>query len=275
MSVEHDGYDGYDGHGAFGGIDGEGPDPLMAVIAGEQLPDEVRADAAFMAEHRSAEADVALLREHLGLIGHALGEPAPEAASASASVSASVSETAPEPVPVRVPVRRRRPFVLGVRAVGVACAVGVFSLLGWLVAGSGAGDGAADSGTASSAAADEKSGPGAAEDLSAPGYVACARLIAEGDVTAVDPVPGAARDRITLRVTRYLKPERGGRPEVTFVMDRDVDPRLREGDHALVSIPGGAASPDIWSVGTQDVASSRAWIGEALPESRDLACDRP
>ncbi|MET9729373.1 hypothetical protein ABZZ79_01530 [Streptomyces sp. NPDC006458] len=252
MTVEHDSFDGGEG------FEGDGPDPLMAVVTGEPLPDEARADAAFMAAHRSAEADVALLREQLGLLGRALGEP-PE-------------RPVPEPVAVRAPVRRRRPFVLAVRAVGVACAVGVFSLMGWAAVRSGGGaDASSDAGN-KAAASDEKSGPGAQSDMSAPGYLACARLVAEGDVTAVDPVPGAAQDRVTLRVTRHIKPDKG-RAVVTFVMDRDADPRLREGDHALVSIPSGSASPDVWSVGDGDVARSRAWIDEALPRSRAMACE--
>ncbi|MFJ8081171.1 hypothetical protein ACIQ6Y_11120 [Streptomyces sp. NPDC096205] len=257
MTVEHDGYDGSED---FGG-DGAGSDPLMAVITGEPLPDEARTDAAFMAEHRAAEADVALLREQLGLLGHALGEPEPE------------REPEPAPAPARVPVRRRRPFVLAFRAVSVACAVGVFSLLGWLVVSSVPG-GANDTGGSadSKAAAGQKSGGNEAADMSAPGYVACARLIAEGDVTAVEPVPGAAQDRITLRVTRHLKPGRGP-AEVSFPMDHDVDPRLRTGDHVLISIPKGAAMPDIWSVGAQEVAETRAWITDALPESGTIPCE--
>lgn len=266
MTVEHDGYEGFDG---------DGPDPLMAVITGEPLPDETRADAAFMAEHRSAEADVTLLREQLGLLGQALAGPAP--GSLREPVPGPAAEAVPKPAPV--PFRRRRPFVLGVRAVGVACAVGMVSLLGWLAVQSGSSMDASDG----SAAADQKSGGEALPDASggsaqkgsagqsAPGYVACARLIVEGEVIAVDTVPGTAQDRIVLRVTRYLKPDRG-RAEVTFVMDHDVDPRLRVGDHALVGIPDGAAAPDIWSVGERDIARSRAWITEALPESRELAC---
>ncbi|CAL9445741.1 hypothetical protein [Streptomyces sp. enrichment culture] len=257
MTVEHDSFDGGEG------LDGGGPDPLMAVITGEPLPDEARADAAFLAAHRTAEADVALLREQLGLLGQALAGPDPR--------------PAPRPAPVPVPVRRRRPFVLGVRVVGVACAVGMVSLLGWLVVRSEDGMGAADGG---SSAAGQKSGgealpdTGGGQDVtghSAPGYVACARLIVEGDVTAVDPVPGTGHDSITLRVTRYLKPARG-QSVISVVMPRDADPRLRVGDHTLIGVPARSAAPDIWSVGAEDVARTRAWITEALPKSRAITC---
>ncbi|MFF0199431.1 hypothetical protein [Streptomyces sp. NPDC005017] len=271
MTVEHDSFDGGEG------FDGDRPDPLMAVLTGEPLPVEARADAAFMAAHRSAEADVALLREQLGLLGEALAGPVgePLAGPVGEAVREPVVEApkspAPRPAAVRTPVRRRRPFVLAVRAVGVACAIGVFSVTGWAVLRAGGGVGASSDAGSKAAASDDKSASEAQADMSAPGYLACARLVAEGDVTAVDPVPGTARDRVTLRVTRYLKPDKG-RAVVTFVMDRDSDPRLRVGDHALVSIPSGSAAPDVWSVGDQDVARSRAWIDEALPQSRAMAC---
>ncbi|MGF0171542.1 hypothetical protein ACQF36_13840 [Streptomyces sp. Marseille-Q5077] len=73
MTAENEGRTGRDGYDEGRG----GVDALMAAITGEPLTDEARADAAFMAEHRSAAADVALLREQLGIIGHALTEPMP------------------------------------------------------------------------------------------------------------------------------------------------------------------------------------------------------
>ena len=54
----------------------------------------------------------------------------------------------------------------------------------------------AKSSEASSGKADDSS------SLSAPGYVACARLIVEGTVADVEPVPGAAQDRVVLAVDR-------------------------------------------------------------------------
>lgn len=79
MTAEHDGHEGREGRDEQGGDDGM--DALLAVLADEPLSDEARADAAFMAAHRSAQADVALLREQLGIIGDALAEP-PKAATA-------------------------------------------------------------------------------------------------------------------------------------------------------------------------------------------------
>ncbi|MFB9467459.1 hypothetical protein ACFF45_33445, partial [Streptomyces cinereospinus] len=65
MTVEHDGQ---------GGSDRD--DPLMAVITGRPLSEEARADATRLAEYRGAEADVAVLREQLGVIAEALTGPA-------------------------------------------------------------------------------------------------------------------------------------------------------------------------------------------------------
>ncbi|MFD5335889.1 hypothetical protein ACFWJD_07745, partial [Streptomyces hawaiiensis] len=60
-------------HGERGGGDEyDGMDALMAVLVGDPLPEEARRDAAFMAAHDSAAADVALLRRQLGLLGDTL-----------------------------------------------------------------------------------------------------------------------------------------------------------------------------------------------------------
>lgn len=56
-------------------VEHDGIDALMAAITDEPLSEEARGDAVFMAEHRSASADLTLLREQLGVIGHALAEP--------------------------------------------------------------------------------------------------------------------------------------------------------------------------------------------------------
>ncbi|QKW06485.1 hypothetical protein HUT18_08800 [Streptomyces sp. NA04227] len=105
--------------------------------------------------------------------------------------------------------------------------------------------------------------PRADGSRNAESYVACARLVVEGDVARVVPVPGGIEERIVLDVTRYYRPS-SGRDQVSFVMEVNVSPRLRVGDHVLVGIPRGSASPDVWSTGDQ-VAKDRAWIEEALP----------
>ncbi|WP_409472088.1 hypothetical protein [Streptomyces sp. HC307] len=231
-----------------------GADALMAAITDDPLKDEARADAAFMAEHQSAAADVALLREQLGIIGDALSAaPAERKAEKSAPVRQS----------------RRRGFKVALGGLAVACAAAVVAGMGWLVVQSGAGMSATDSG-AGSATSDKSAQEGSASQ-SRVGYLACARLVVEGTVTAVDPVPGTEQDRVTLDVTRSYKPAEG-EDEVTFVMAEDADPRLRENDHVLIGIPRHDASPDLWTVGEKNIARERAWIVAALPESRDLGC---
>jgi hypothetical protein len=154
----------------------------------------------------------------------------------------------------------------------------------WLL--SQAGNGTADSATSSSGdsapsySLDPDSGGSdvGAKDgadtgaLSRAGYLACARLVVEGTVTAVDPGPGAGQDRITLRVTRYYKPDKGP-AEVTFVMDQEVAPRPAVGDHSLVGIPTDAASPDTWTTDEKEIAAERAGVTAALPTSRSLTCE--
>lgn len=54
----------------------EGVDALLAAITDEPLPEGAHEDAEFMAEHRSAAADLALLRKQLALIGDTLAEGA-------------------------------------------------------------------------------------------------------------------------------------------------------------------------------------------------------
>ncbi|KUL32058.1 hypothetical protein [Streptomyces regalis] len=246
MTAENEsrnGRDGYDGR--------TGADALLAAITGEPLPDDARADAAFMAEHRSAAADVALLREQLGLIGQALTEPPAEA-------------KAPEPVPLRRPSRvRRRAFTLAFGTLAVAAVASVVAGLGWLV--SQGGDGLASGGSA-----DEASSKQAGADFGSPRYLACARLVVEGDVTAVVPVPGTAQERITLRVTRFYQPDKSDDEEVTFAMEEGV---VHQGEHVLVGVPQHAAAPDLWAVGEKDIAVERAWITASLSEARKLTCE--
>ncbi|MFE9627260.1 hypothetical protein [Streptomyces sp. NPDC006527] len=239
-------------------------DALMMAVTGAPLSDEARADPVFLAAHRAAAADVALLREQLGLLADALTEP--------------VGRTAPEPAPVR-PVRaaRRRLLPLTLRAVGVAAAGALVLGGGWLVvqAGQGVGIDASSKSADDGAAADEKAESSAAgSPLGDPAYLACeARLVVEGDVTDVERVPGTAQERVTLRVTRSYKPERPTTTEVGFVMEEGMDPLLAEGDHVLVGLAKGSASPDVWAVGAADIAAERAAIARAAPSLDGVTCE--
>lgn len=244
----------------------DGMDALMAAILDAPLPEEARADPAHLAAHRAATADVALLREQLGVIADALTDPA--------------GEEADEPAPVR-PVRppRRRLLPLTLRAVGLAAAGALVVAGGWLIVqvGRGAADIGASKSADSGAGADEKASASVAagdSPLGDPGYLACeARLVVEGDVTDVERVPGTTRERVTLHVTRSYKPEQQAAPEVDFVMEEDMDPLLAEGDHVLVGLAKGSASPDVWAVGETDIAAERAAIARATPHTDGVPCE--
>lgn len=234
----------------------------MAALVGAPLSERARRDPAFMAGHRAATADVDLLREQLGVLADALTGP-------------------PEPAvrrPVVVPLRptRRRLFPLVAKTVGVAAAGALVVGSGWLLVQ--ANGGANDMGSSTSAdkgVADEKSAASRAADgpLGDPGYLACARLVAEGDVTDVAPVRGTSRERVTLRVTRSYKPEASAPGEVEFVMERDMDPLVAEGDHVLVGFARGSEAPDVWAVGEADIAAERSALARALPEASGTACE--
>ncbi|WP_318218569.1 hypothetical protein [Streptomyces sp. SCL15-6] len=90
-------------------------------------------------------------------------------------------------------------------------------------------------------------------------------------MTGAEPVPGAARHRITLRVTRTYTP-REGTGRSTFVLD-DTTARLTPGDQVLVGVPRDLPAPDAVITGEQDIAAARALITASLPESRTLTCD--
>ncbi|MER7191740.1 hypothetical protein [Streptomyces flaveolus] len=234
-----------------------GHDALMAAITGEPLPPGADADS--HDAYRSAAADVALLREQLGILGRVLGEPPPE-------------QEAARPAPVARP--RRRPLRLALGTLAVACAGVVVAGLGWLVVqgpGSSADDAAADSAASGAEQGGPASGGKTGVGFGTPRYLACARLVAEGTVTGAEPVPGAARHRITLRVTRTYTP-REGTGRSTFVLD-DTTARLTPGDRVLVGIPRDLSTPDAVITGERDIAAARALITASLPESRTLTCD--
>ncbi|WP_309484447.1 hypothetical protein [Streptomyces himalayensis] len=242
------------GENAYGSYE----DALMLAITDAPVPDDIRGDTDFMAEYDAAVTDLALLREQLRTVGDALARP-------------------PEPRPVRRPVavrpgRVRRGFTLALGVAAVTAAAAMVVGGGWLVtqAGSGASDSAAaDKGVVQGENGDAKAGSGS-QSQSAVGYVACARLIVEGTVERVEPVTGSRLDLIHLDVERYYKPG-SGKEQISFPMDVDVDPRLKQGDHVLIGIPLGQATPDIWSVG-KDVADERDWITKALPKARGMEC---
>ncbi|MFI8952595.1 hypothetical protein ACIGO6_39760 [Streptomyces sp. NPDC053750] len=226
-------------------------DPLMAAILDEPMPRPAYSDADRMTEYRAARADLATLRQELTSIADALTaqEPAQPPGRSAAG----------HPQQPRPPRRARRGRA--VAAGGLVAALVVCAAFGmtWLLTTGRTGT------NPTGGTADTKVTPG--------GYVACARLIVEGTVTQVAPEPGTRQDRIELAVTRRYKP-RTGPARINFLMDHEVSPRLRSGEHALIAIPGHASSPDLWSTGEKRIAHDRAWILAGLKESRTLTCDQ-
>ncbi|MGW5136617.1 hypothetical protein [Streptomyces sp. NPDC004135] len=244
-------------------------DPLMAALTGEPLPRDAGAGA--RAEHDAARADVALLREQLALIGDALAGPEQAVRPAGAPGAARRRR--------RLRSRRRpRPaggsgrwsWHPGIKAaalgMAVAAAIGSATVgLGWLASHEGSSADTSVASGESGSAADKAASP------RGPAYLACAELVVEGTVHSVTPLPGGDEDSVTLDVTRFYKPARG-EDEITFTLTEGSWPRPAEGDHLLVGIRPGAATPDLWARGEAQIARERAWITPALREPDRTGC---
>ncbi|MFF8929169.1 hypothetical protein ACF1AO_18055 [Streptomyces longwoodensis] len=266
---------------------GPGRDPLSAVLGGEPLTDEERADPAFLAGHRAAAADLDLLRDQLALLADAL-----------TADGAAPAPRPPAPV-TELRASRRRALPLALKGLGVAAAGALVVGSGWLLLGAGHGAGLNVSGSADKAQSDAKSDAGsdagagakggeawqgAAGPLGDPAYLACARLVVEGDVTRVARLPGGPGRPdalgITLRVTRAYKPGRTA-AEVTFTTDgaaaadgtgASTAPLPVPGDHVLVGVSPGSSEADTWTAGEAAIAPERAALLRALPAARGLPC---
>ncbi|MDX3639386.1 hypothetical protein [Streptomyces sp. MB09-02B] len=272
-----------------------GMDALMAALLDEPLPEDALRDTEYMASHEAAVADLALLREQLGLIGDALGAPGEEAVTGAAPGRAGAArpgdtagaETDPGPVsgpasapsasvtplPSR-PSRARRALRITVGTLAASAAASVVLVIGWGVLQPGSGvNNSKSSGEGVSEQADGDAGSreGSAS-LSREGYVACSRTIVEGTVTEVEAVPGVEQDRITVEVDRWIKPGKG-EDRIVFPMGHDVAPRLAKGDHVLLGFPLDSAQPDIWTTEEAEIARERAWMEAALRESKEITCD--
>ncbi|MEE4489776.1 hypothetical protein [Streptomyces sp. BE230] len=235
-------------------------DPLTAAILDEPMPGSAHSDTERMEEYRAARADLATLRQQLALIADALTAQEParlpartEAASPRPPGRRTDAAHPGRPKPPRQARRGRIVAAGGLAAALVLCAV---SGLTWLRYAGGGGT--------SVGLGDAKAAPG--------GYAACARLVVEGTVTRVVPEPGTEQDRFELAVTHHYKPATGP-ARITFLMDHDVLPPLRTGDHTLIVIPGQASGPDLWSTGEKQIAHDRAWILAELNASPPLTCD--
>lgn len=261
MTAEHDGHDAREA----------GQDALLAAITGDPLSGHARTDPAFLAAHRTATADVAVLREQLALIADALTgpEPAPDPAPAPVRVPVPASARPSGTRPTRP---RPRRLTLAFRAVAVAAAGVMVVGLGWLVVRGGSGPGAGSAASDSAAGADDKAAEASAgARLENPDYLACARLVVEGDVTDVEPVPGTTQRRVMLRVTRSYKPDKIP-ADVRFLLEREVGQDPHAGEHVLVVVPQHSAYADAWITGSDAVARERNGVLRALSGSRALQC---
>ncbi|MFJ8841824.1 hypothetical protein ACIRFF_02845 [Streptomyces cyaneofuscatus] len=190
-------------------------------------------DDAEAAAYRAAERDMALLREELGRLGDLLAREEPGAA--------------PPPVVVAAPRPRwRRPGVLALAAsAAVLAGVG----LSWMWAQPG------DDGMAK---------------LTEAGIVSCARVIADGTVTAVEPA--GARLRVVLTADRFLKPDAPGTDQVEFLIPRNEAAGFPLGASMVVSVSRFEGEPVMGFTGGGR-AEAWEWMAAALPESRSTPCE--
>ncbi|MFH8284205.1 hypothetical protein [Streptomyces antibioticus] len=234
----------------------DGMDALMAALTDAPLSDEARDDPGYLAAHRAATADLALLRDQLTVLADTLTGPEP----------------APRPESAVRPLRRPvRPAVRALRALAVAAAGAMVAGSGWLLVQTGGGASSSGDSSAAADSADQKAEAGAGGPFGDPAFLACARLVVEGDVTAVEPLPGTGDERVTLRVTRAYKPEETA-AEVRFALARDMDPLVAKGDHVLVALDEEGDSPVVWSVGEAGIAAEREALARALPQAEQRSC---
>ncbi|MGW6562244.1 hypothetical protein [Streptomyces hydrogenans] len=262
-------------------MDAQQRDPLAAAL----FPEDGPPDAGDAPEVARARADVALLREQLGVLAAALTTgPAPAGAVPADPVQVDPAPAEPAPVepapaepvqaepapvePVRGPAAvrpRRRARIVGWAL--VAClALGVLGTGGaWLAARPG-GDG----------------GIGAAEAKLTPGgIVACAADVAEGTVVRAEPLADGGF-RVVLRVERRYKPAgpdsgelafRGWAAEASYYRPgtRMLAVVPRSADEGVLTFrqdmePPGELGEDVGPV-RDELEYGRKWLARALPEA--------
>ncbi|MGC5568737.1 hypothetical protein ACPYPG_38640 [Streptomyces sp. FR-108] len=272
----------------------EGIDALLAAITDEPLPAGARDDPEFMAEHRSAVADVALLREQLRSMGDTLagGPPAagapspgrPEAGRKARPSRASAPPGAPKrQAGPRRPRRARRYAGAAMGALVIAAGTTLLGGLVWLgVQGGGGGGADSDAGAKSdsSAARQEDGGEGGGSgsdtsSLSPEMRVACSEVLAEGTVRSVTST-GEGTVRVVLEVRRYYRPEQSAadHPTVTVTLPGAAREDLKPGTYTLVRVPLYPRDRLDYETGPA-VGEARTDILKALPGARGLECAGP
>jgi hypothetical protein len=251
-------------------------DALLAAITDEPLPQEALDDPEFMAEHRSAVADVAALREQLMVMGDTLAAESERSQADPAPV-----RTAKPPKPAARSWQPRRYVGLALGTLVVTMGTTLLGGLVWLGVQSG-GEGDAGTSSADSAAGRAESGhkedtaPDAGEKPFLPEmYIACSKVLVEGTVLSVTP-----RDdgdvRVVLEVKRYLRPERTVAEQPTIAVDLYGSARadLKAGVDTLVRVPIDTQAPQEWRVGPE-AAEEGDGLVDALPEAHGLKCPPP
>ncbi|MEV8591388.1 hypothetical protein [Streptomyces sp. NPDC052012] len=200
-----------------------------------------------------------------------LERPGPGSSAGAGNPAAASSAVTPLERPVAGRSRTRRPLKVALGALAAAAAASVVVGMGWLVAQQPMGS-SDDAG--SKAAADSSAGEqdGGGVLFGSPRYLACARTVAEGTVSAVKPTPSGEVERVTLTVTRsYTSQDK--KTELSFPIKTADQPRLHPGDLVLVGIPLRQQFPDTVLVGEENIAPERSRLTGSLPESRTLTCE--
>ncbi|MEU9958986.1 hypothetical protein [Streptomyces sp. NPDC050982] len=282
----------------------EGMDALMAALTDEPLPEDARDDAEFLAEHRSALADVALLREQLRIMGDTLaagtpgtetpstetavaegGRPDPEAEPSPASAPRRRPKPLRTPKPLRKPKSLRAPKPAGPsqppwyrRYAGVAFGTLVVgagtAMLGgmvWL----GVQGGASDTGSSDSSAAKQEDGAGDSSLYSPEMHLACSKVLVEGTVRSITPTDDG-NVRVVLKVKRYYRPEQAAvdHPTITVTLLDSAREDLKVGTYTLIRVPVYPQDRQDWETGS-GVADARKDIVDALPGAQGMECAGP
>ncbi|MBQ0849022.1 hypothetical protein J8N05_12480 [Streptomyces sp. BH-SS-21] len=275
----------------------EGIDALLAALTDEPLPAGARDDPEFMAEHRSAVADVALLGEQLRIMGDTLADgptdtgptdtgatdtgatdPGRPGAGLKARPTRASAPLRPPGAPKKAPGPRRLRRYAGAAMGALVIAAGTALLGGlvWLGAQGGA-DSDAGSKSDTSAAKSEGGGDGGGDTSAYPPEMrlACSRILAEGTVRSIAST-GDGNVRVVLEVKRYYRPEQSAadHPTVTVTLPEEAREDLRTGTYTLVRVPLYPRDGPDYETG-RGVGDAREEILGALPGARGLECAGP
>ena len=108
-------------------------------------------------------------------------------------------------------------------------------------------------------------------DPSLPGWVACSKLIVEGDVVRVTDGPSPGRMLIELAVDRWVKPASGPKTatmETADIAAEGVYERWEPGTHLFLQVDLDPDALPNWQFEDRTIRK----IERALPESRTLEC---